>query len=125
MRLVKRQELMTLPKGTLFAELQQQWVFGDVEIKGDTCLDNRTGENCDFWVLTLAWPEADDTGQAIDRLEQMAANPTVSYPPGYVYARHGLYDDDRPYLVYEKADVDNLMRLLHGVDGNDIEEGLA
>lgn len=122
MRLVKRQELMTLPKGTLFAELHEPWVFGDVEIKGDTCLDARTGENFDFWVLQLAWPDAVDTGEAFDRLAQMVADSTVSYPPGYVYARHGLYDDDRPYLVYEKADVDNLIRLLRGVDGGDILE---
>lgn len=114
MRLVKRQELMTLPKGTLFAPLHQQWVFGDMEIKGDTI--QWDGTNGDFWVLQLAWPDADDTGEAIDRLEKMADDPTVSYPPGYVYSRHGLYDDDRLYLVYESADVANLIRLLNGVE---------
>lgn len=114
MRLVKRQELMTLPAGTLFAPLHQPWVFGDLELKGDTLQHNRTGENQDFWVLSLAWPEADDAGMAFDRLNAMAENPAVSYPPEYVYGRHGLYDDDRLYLVYEPADVEKLIDLLRG-----------
>lgn len=114
MRLVKRQELMTLPKGTLFAPLHEPWVFGDVDMKGDTFQHN--GANYDFLVLSLAWPEADDTGMALDCLDEMASDSSVSYSPEYAYARHGLYDDDRLYLVYEAADAENLIRLLQGED---------
>lgn len=110
MRLVKRQELMTLPAGTLFAELHQEWVFGGLQLKEDTI--EIGGVNCDFWVRQLDWPEADDTGMAIDRLEEMAKDPTVSYPIEPAPGRHGLYDDDRLYLVYEQSDTDALITAL-------------
>jgi hypothetical protein len=102
MRLVKRQELMTLPAGTLFCEMHQEWVFGGLQLKGDTIASN--GRNIDFWVRQIDWPDADDTGMAIDRLEEMAKDSAVSYPVESAYGRHGLYDDDRLYLAYESAD---------------------
>jgi hypothetical protein len=110
MRLVKRQELMTLPSGTLFAACHQPWVFGDLELKLDTIV--RDGQNADFWVRTLAWVDADDTGMALDRLDAMAADSTVSHPVDEVASRHGLYDDDRLYLVYEPADTQSLIAAL-------------
>ena len=111
MRLVKRRELMALPAGTLFAELLEPWVFGDLTLKGDTFWHN-VGDDGDFWVLTLAWPEADDDGMSFNRLDEMQQDSTVSYPLEPAYSRHGLYDDDRQYLVYEAADTAFLIGLL-------------
>ncbi len=110
MRLVKRQELMTLPGGTLFCELQQKWVFGGLQLKMETIVT--LGKNRDFWVQPLDWPEADDTGMAVDRLDEMARDSNVSYPIEQANSRHGLYDDDQLYLVYEKADTDALLSAL-------------
>lgn len=110
MRLVKRQELMTFPSGTLFCELQQEWVFGGLQLKLDTLVN--LGENVDFWVHALDWTEAHDTGEAIERLEKMASDSSVSYPLEEAFSRHGLYDDDRFYLVYEQADTDALLSAL-------------
>lgn len=110
MRLVKRQELMALPAGTLFAELYEQWVFGGLQLKGETF--GTDGKNWDFWVRSLDWPGADDTGMAIGRLEEMSQDSSVSYPAEYAHARHGLYDDERMYLVYEAADTQALIEEL-------------
>jgi hypothetical protein len=107
MRLMKRPELMTMPAGTLFAELHQEWVFGGLQLKGDTFQIN--GENFDFWVRQIDWPDNQDTGEAIDRLEEMAQDSTISYPIESAYGRHGLYDDERLYLVYEPADTQALI----------------
>jgi hypothetical protein len=107
MRLVKRPELMQLPAGTLFCELHEPWVFGGLTVKHDTLVWN--GKNSDFWTRQLDWPDADDTGEALDRLEEMAADSNVSYPVEEAHGRHGLYDDDRFYLVYEQADAEALI----------------
>lgn len=108
MRLVKRQELMTLPAGTLFAELQQEWVFHGLQLKGETYADAQ-GRNIDFMVKQLDWVDAYDCGEACQRLDEMKANPAVSHPIETAYGRHGLYDDDQVYLVYEPADTARLI----------------
>lgn len=110
MRLVNRQELMKFPPKTLFCEMHQRWVFGGLQLKMDTIVIG--GQNYDFWVQTLDWPEAHDTGEAIERLEEMVADSGVSYPVEPALVRHGLYDDDRLYLVYEPADTEALIASL-------------
>lgn len=116
MRLVRRQELMTLPAGTLFAELQQEWVFHELQLKGETYTDGQ-GRNIDFMTKQLCWVDAIHTGEACRRLDEMKADPTVSYPIETAYGRHGLYDDERIYLVYEPADTQNLVAAILGTDG--------
>lgn len=109
MRIVGLQELLTLPNGTLFAELHEPWVFGDVYLKGD----NLEGTH-DFWTKSLAWPDADDTGMPFDRLDAMLADSTVSHPVETAYSR-GAYlsrPDEYRFLIYEPADTAALIGLL-------------
>lgn len=101
MRLVKLPELKELPAGTLFAPMQQEWVFGELEIKGDNF-------GPDFWVRSLAWVDAFDSGEATDRLDEMALDSSVSYPINQAYQRNCDYDDESLYLVYEPDDVEYL-----------------
>lgn len=109
MRIVKRQELMTLPAGTLFAELRQPWVFGELQLKGSTI--QWDGANRDFWVLQLAWIEED----CVDlQFEAMLADSSVSTPAETVWGRYGLYDDDQAFLVYEPADTRRLIFAING-----------
>jgi hypothetical protein len=112
MRLVKRPEFMTLPAGTMAAPLLQKWVFGEPFIKGDTLFDTLGAKAFDFDMLEPNWVEADDSDEAIDRLEEMYADSSVSYPAQMSVGREGLYDDDRVYLVYEAADVVALVQAL-------------
>lgn len=98
MRLVKLPELKALPAGTLFAKLQQEWVFGDLEIKGDSF-------DGDFWVRSLNWIDAYDCGEAVNRLDAMALDSTISYPIEQAYRRNCDYNDESLYLVYEPDDV--------------------
>lgn len=110
MRIVGLQELMTLPDGTLFAELREPWVFGDVLLKGD----NVPGSTCDFWSKSLNWVDADDTGMSFDRLDAMLGDSTISRPAETAYSR-GAYlsrPDDYKFLVYEPADTAALIELL-------------
>ncbi|SDD59506.1 hypothetical protein SAMN04488581_2622 [Mycolicibacterium neoaurum] len=110
MRLVKRPEFLTLPPGTLYAELQQPWVFHGLALKSDTIMHgDKPG---DFWSISLDCIDAHDTGEYIDRLDEMAADPTVSYPLETAPTRGSDFNDETIYLVYEPADTDTLIRLL-------------
>lgn len=110
MRLVKKPEFLSLPEGTLFAPMQQQWVFGDLSIKGESLPPD------DFWEIPFGWPDdAFEGGRC--KLDEMMADSSVSYPANDTIQREGLYDPHSVYLVYEKNDVDRLIgRLKEGYD---------
>lgn len=114
MRLVKRQELLELPAGTLFSEFIDKWYFAGLQLKGATLSDGE--KNYDFLVRSLDWPEAEGTHEAIDRLDEMYEDSSVSYPTEKHYGREGLYDDEKLYLVYEPADTAALIAALQGND---------
>jgi len=101
MRLVKKVEFLTLPEGTLFARLQQKWVFTELSIKSQSLPPD------DFWEIPTGWIDA-----GFNELEEMLADSSVSYPAEDTIQREGLYDDDSVYLVYEKDDVDKLIERL-------------
>lgn len=110
MRLVKRQEFLALPPGTLYAKLQEPWVFQGLALKSDTIMHgDKPG---DFWSISLDWIEADDTGMALDRLDAMRSDPTLSYPMEWAPTRGSDFDDNSVYLVYEHADTQALITLL-------------
>ncbi len=88
MRLVTQAELMALPDGTLYAPLHEPWVFGEVRIKGEN-----VGAN-DFYARDLNWIDANDCGEAIDRLEAMLKDGSLSFPVEQAYSREGYYDGD-------------------------------
>jgi len=103
MRLVKRKEFVRLPAGTLFAPMMQKWVFGELSVKGGSL--DFGNETDDFLELGLNWIDGDDTYQVCERLDEMLADSSVSYPLQSAYGREGLFDPDMVYLVYEPADV--------------------
>lgn len=103
MKLATQAELMTLPDGTLYAVLQEPWVFGDLCIKGENA-----GLK-DFYERGLNWIDADDCGEAIDRLDAMMADSSLSFPVQQAYSREGYYNSGARYLVYELDDVKLLL----------------
>jgi len=99
MRLVTQTELMKLPEGALYARLYRPWVFADLCIKGDN-----VGSK-DFYERSLNWVDANDSLEAVDRLDAMMEDSTLSFPVAQAYQREGLYEQDAHYLVYELEDV--------------------
>ncbi|MCV7434829.1 hypothetical protein [Mycolicibacterium bacteremicum] len=103
--------MLTLPPGTLFAELQQQWCFQDLAIKGETIIRDRKPSG--FWEHSIAWPESDDeTGTPFDRLDIMWNDPTASYPIETAPTRHDCREPETRYLVLEAADIDYLISVI-------------
>ena len=114
MRMVRRQELMTLPDGTLYAELNEPWIFGQLCIKGKTISDD-DGDR-DFWFRSLCWPQGSNSMEAVTRLEEMAADSSVSYPVETAEQRDGMYNDAQVYAVYEASDARVLMECVDLMD---------
>ncbi len=106
MKLVKRQELMEMPEGTLYCELREPWIFSGLSIKGSTI--NIDGKNIDFGTRGLEWVDADNSGEAVDRLEEMLLDSSVNYPVEAAYGREGMFDDEQVYMVYDKADIKSI-----------------
>lgn len=106
MRLVKQQEMLTLPTGTLFAELHQKWVFDDLAIKGETII--RDGQPSGFWEHSIAWIDTDEP-TPFEGLEAMYDDPTLSFPMETAPIRHDCYNPETRYLVLEPADVATLI----------------
>lgn len=94
---------MAFPSGTLFAPLQERWVFGELAVKGETILGG-DGRPIDFWLRLLDWPDASSSEEAVVILEEMAADSSLSVPVNSAEQRHGMYDDDEVFMVYEPTD---------------------
>jgi hypothetical protein len=102
-KLATQAELMALPDGTLYALLQQPWIFGDLRVKGENVASD------DFYERSLNWIDAHDSGEATHRLNLMMEDSSLSFPVEQAYSREGLYETDARYLVYELDDVKLLL----------------
>jgi hypothetical protein len=100
---------MSFPEGTLYARLQQPWVFGDLCIKGESLSPYLGQEQHDFYQRSLNWIDANDCGEATHRLDQMMQDSSLSFPVEQAYGREGYYEAGARYLVYELDDVTLLM----------------
>ena len=98
MRIVKRRELMELPSGTLYVEMNGGFPIGDLCIKGKS-------SSGDFTMRSIAWASSHDFGETIERFSAMFADSSVSFPAEADYGRDGMFDDDQSFLVFEQADV--------------------
>jgi hypothetical protein len=105
MRIYRRKEFLELPEGTIYAK-GEPWCFGPLEIKHDTT------DYGDWWSLDPCWIEANDSSEAVDRLDQMLEH-GASYPMQDAISRDGLHEADALFLVFEK---DDLMRLRGMID---------
>lgn len=112
MRIIKRQDLMTLPAGTLYTLLSVPWAFSGMSIKGDTI--NIQGRNIDFGERTIEWVDGNNSDESTQRLEMMLENSTCSYLVEKDYGREGMFDDEQNYMIYEQADIESILEDLKG-----------
>lgn len=105
MRVYRRDEFMKLPEGTLYAK-GKPWHFGELSVKGETW-------ETDFTLRSLVNIESEDSGQWADRLFAMLDG-GANYPLDPDYGRDGCFDKDDLFLVYEKADLEELQRVIAG-----------
>lgn len=107
MKIYRRKEFLTLPEGVLFCK-GKPWYWETPCIKGDTLTNTTVG---DFSERQLCWVDANDSGEAFNRLDLMLET-GASFPMEEAYGRDGCFDEEDLFLVFEKADIAELVRLL-------------
>lgn len=111
MRIVKRQELMTLPVGTLYMNVYTSAGSSGFTTRGlavfGGALYEVDGRAYDFTERDVASAAADDYGQQSERTTGLLAG--SSYPVNPSYGRDGMFEDDDQYLVYEDADIESIL----------------
>lgn len=101
MKVLRRDEFLALPPGTMFCK-GKKWLFKELQVKGETVLDN----GC--WSLSLDGVSGDDSEEIFDRYEEMLTN-SASYPLDDGYTRD-MFDEDALFLVFEADDLDVLIK---------------
>lgn len=109
MRLIKQQEMLQQPAGTLFAALIEKWVFSDLAIKGDTW---KSGSCSGFWEHSIAWIADDNDVTPFDALEAMYDDPAQSCPMETAPTRHDCWDPEKRYLILEPADISTFIKAI-------------
>lgn len=107
MKIINRTAFLAMPEGTVYAKTPQKWMIEDL------CVKHETSPHNDWWYQSFDWVDAHDSGEAIDRLDEMADS-GASYPVENSIARDGLFEDDCMFLIYEKDDIEYIVNALRG-----------
>ena len=111
MRIVKRQELMTLPAGTLYANVYTSGKSSGFLTRGLSvfggALHEVDGRAYDFTERDVASVETADDAQQFERSTGLLAG--SSYPVNTGYGRDGMFDDEDQYFVYEESDIESVL----------------
>lgn len=110
-----------MPVGTVF-RIGEPWVFGPLSIKGKSCPHMGEPYSHDWFEHEIGTIDARSSGEWGDKLEYALANPQDNAIPLDLYTegRDGCFDDERVVLVFEPADVEELIaRLWHALNGVD------
>ena len=103
MKIVNLTEFRKLPEGTVYSRYEPCYFTG-LFIKGDTL-------ELDYIEMSLIGNvKSHDTGDFLDKCEQPYGN---SIPLDFeCYGRNGCFEDDQLYAVYERVDVEDLIKTL-------------
>lgn len=113
MKIYNRENFLKLPSGTIFCQ-GEKWYWNQISVKSDTF-----GNGNDFLFSGLTDIEANDSGGFFDILGEMC-HKGVSYPldpEGYV--RDGMYNEKAIFLVYEKEDLEALIKIFQRARDNE------
>jgi hypothetical protein len=102
MRLLSRTEFLALPPGALFTKWPNQ---GELAIKLET-LPNAG----DYYELDFGFPTPVVNGVLTMPFDDVPVG--ESFPVDYASQRDGLFDEEQQYLVYEPADLEQLLVLM-------------
>jgi len=110
MRIIKRKEFLKMPSGTLYS-YYEPCIFRELNIKTS---DSTDYEN-DFVYFGLIGKfdtqDGKDDSEMCSRMELGESIP-ASFEETQ---REGLFDDDQLFLIYEKEDVEGMIKTLQGI----------
>jgi len=107
MKIVSRQDFMQLPSGTVFS-YYEPIVFRGLYIKDSEPEKNYPDFSCSDLIGAIENESSDDFFEKCQRMEK-----GDSIPVDFEYSgREGMFDDQQLYAVYEKNDVEELIKRL-------------
>ena len=110
MKIVSRKQLMALPPGTVYHDWEPcNW--GTMKIKRDT-IPVEDGYSGDWWLVLVPQLDVDDFGQEVEVTDLMVANGTSHAVDLVVPQRDGCFDHEQMYAVWERSDVEALIKVL-------------
>jgi len=110
MRIYNRKDFLDLPEGTVYIKGMETTFHENIQIKKETIRDDQ-GKPIDWFYIDLAMFEADDPHEYICNFEAMQHD-QASIPMEAVKARDGCFEESDLFLVYEKSDLEVLIKLL-------------
>lgn len=94
-----------MPEGTVYAKIPREWIVEGL------CVKFESTEYDDWYYMSFDWVDASGSDEAVDRLEEMW-NTETSYPVQNSIARDGLFGEDDHFLIYEKPDIEFIIKQL-------------
>lgn len=107
MKIVDRETFLDMPEGTVYAKIEKRWI-----VDTPLCVKYESTDYGDWYYMSFDWVDANNSNEAIDRLEDMAADPKVSYPVQSSISRDGLFEEGALFLIYERGDLDFIAKQL-------------
>lgn len=114
MRIVRAADVPDLPAGTLMCKMLRPIVFDQLEIKGPT-RHGDDGKPQGWLFRPLGDIQSENDGERFETITRMMDDPSISIPADDAWDRRLIAEgpDDR-FLVYEPADVQDLVNDLTG-----------
>ena len=106
MKIVNLKTFRSMPEGTVFMKFEP-CIFGSLCVKAGTM-------ESDFVAASLTDEiDANDSVEMADKLFAAMQDPNLSIPVYFeAYSRDGMFEDDQMFAVYEKADIEGLVKKL-------------
>jgi len=104
MKIVNLDEFRKLPEMTCFRKYRPAYC-DDIQFKGETW-------EHDFIAMSFDMPDNNGSDQLFDRLDEMERT-GCSYPVEVDgWGRDGLFEKDQLFMIYEKADLEAIHKLI-------------
>jgi hypothetical protein len=107
MKIITRKELLKMPQGTVYSNYEP-CVFSELYIKVDDDGNYKNDWLYDGLIGAIKSTGSDDF---FARCEEMEAGKSVDVDFEYT-GRDGLFDDKKLYAIYEKQDIEKLIKRL-------------
>jgi len=70
------------------------------------------GEHSWFYLDFSLVPDNNGSTDLMEKLLMLESNPEASLPIGWAATRDSLYDESEKYVIYDKSDVESLLKKL-------------
>ena len=110
MKIVNKEEFYKLSEGVVYSEYEP-CIITELFIKGSTLSSKNTP--IDYTCLSLIGNlDSNNSEEFYNILESSQENKTTFKLDFENYSRDGLYGDDQLYCIYEKQDLEELIKVL-------------